>query len=243
MLECNFSYSHYEETLKEIKKNNTFTDFTDTSSKGIILRHDIDYSLEAALKIAEIEHNLDVKSTYFILFHAETYNPFSPSSTNIINKILKFGHRLGFHYDMAYLLQLKSNPSDIIKQELQVLENHFNTSIEVVSAHNPSVNESLMIKLPSTVVDAYSEEFTKKRKYLSDSVQSWREGCFCGYLKNHEGMQILTHPIWWTEDNKNINEIKKILLGGELDSHKKQIDNNFSLYKDYFQNMNKTCSD
>lgn len=237
MPECNFSYSHYEQTLEEIKQHSNFTSFFDSSDRGVILRHDVDYSLHPALKMAEIESKLDVKSTYFILFHSEMYNPFSPSSTNIINKILKLGHSIGLHYDASLILKLKSNPSDIIKQELQAMENHFKTSIKVISAHDPSTNEKLSLKLPSTVLDAYSEEYTKKRKYLSDSVQIWREGCFCKHLKNYERLQVLIHPIWWTKDSRPRNEILKSLIGGDLDYHKREVEKAFVIYKDYIQKL------
>ena len=39
----------------------------------LILRHDIDMSLEAALPIAEIEKNIGVKATYFILLRSDLY--------------------------------------------------------------------------------------------------------------------------------------------------------------------------
>lgn len=240
MHECNFSYSHYEDILKEIKINSDFSSFVDNSDRGIILRHDVDYSLDSALKMAQIENKLNVKSTYFILFHSELYNPFSSSSVNIINQIIKLGHSIGLHYDVSSILQMQSDPSFVLKQELETLENHFKTSIRVVSAHDPSINESLSIELLSTVVDAYSAEYTKKRKYLSDSVQFWREGCFCQHFKNNKNLQVLVHPVWWTEDNQNRNEIMKSLIGTELDTRKKQIDKDCTIYKNYIKKMNQT---
>ena len=65
----------------------------------IILRHDVDCSLELALKIAEIENHLGIDSTFFILFHLELYNPFSPSASKIINQILKLVHNIGLNYN------------------------------------------------------------------------------------------------------------------------------------------------
>lgn len=235
---CDFSYLHYIETLNEIKKNHSFTNFKNCSSNDVILRHDVDSSLELALKIAEIENELSISSTFFILFHSELYNPFSSSSSKIIFQILNLGHEIGLHYNSLTISQIKKNPSDIIKNEIETLEEHFGTVISVVSAHDPSISKKLQIQLPEGVVDAYAENYTVKRKYLSDSVQHWREGCFCKHYKSNNSMQVLTHPIWWTEDNKGWEEIMKSFVDGESDSHKIQVENDVEKYKEYLLKMN-----
>lgn len=83
-----------------------------------------------------------------------------------------------------------------------------------------------------------SDKYFKERKYLSDSVQNWREGCFCKNFRNYKRMQILTHPIWWTADGKNREEIIKTLLGGELDYYKKWVDSLSNKYKKYIGEVN-----
>jgi len=234
---CDFSYTHYIETLNEIKKNQNFTNFKNSSSNDIILRHDVDSSLELALKIAKIENNLGISSTFFILFHSELYNPFSPSSSKIIDQLLSLGHEIGLHYNETIISQIKKNPSNVIKNEIEAFEEHFGTTISVVSAHDPSISKKLEIDLPDGVVDAYSEKYTVQKKYLSDSVQHWREGCFCKHYKNNDSMQVLTHPIWWTEDNKGWEEIMKSFVGGKWDNHKIQVEDDVEKFKDYLQKM------
>ncbi len=234
---CDFSYLHYIETLTEIKKNHNFTNFRNSSSNDIILRHDVDSSLELALKIAKIENDLSISSTFFILFHSELYNPFSPSSSKIISQILRLGHDIGVHYNESLISQIKKKPSDVIKNEIEALEEHFETSISVISAHDPSISKKLEIDLPNGVVDAYSEKYTVQRKYLSDSVQHWREGCFCKHYKNTDSMQVLTHPIWWTKDNKGWEEIMKSFMVEECDNRKYQVENDVEKYKKYLQKM------
>ena len=64
---CNFSYNHYKQTLEKIKKTHKILTFGNSSDKDVILRHDVDASLEAALKMAELENKINVSSTYFIL--------------------------------------------------------------------------------------------------------------------------------------------------------------------------------
>jgi hypothetical protein len=233
MLNCNFSYKHYQNTIKRFKEKYTFSNFNDCSTNDIILRHDIDYSLESAVRIAEIENNLNVKSTYFILFHSEMYNIFSPTSIKYINKIIQLGHDIGLHYDASVLSTLDIEPGKMLIEELNLLENHFNTKINVVSAHNPTLNENL--KIPHNIINAYDPKFTKERKYLSDSVQFWRENCFCSHIGKYEKLQILTHPIWWSEENIPRGEIMNNLIGGNLDVHKRHIEKFSLIYDDYIK--------
>jgi len=134
-------------------------------------------------------------------------------------------------------IEIKKNPVDIIRKEIEILEEHFKTSVSVISAHDPSVSKKFEIRLPDSIVDAYSKQYTMQRKYLSDSVQYWREGCFCKHYKNYDSMQVLTHPIWWTKDNKGLKEIMKSFVGGKWDNHKIQVEDDVEKYKKYLQKM------
>jgi len=238
LLTCNFSYLHYKKTLNEIKKTHKFSNFLNCSKNDIILRHDIDVSLPSALKIAEIENQLDIQSTFFILIHAELYNPFSGKFIEIIKKILKLGHNLGLHYNASIITENNLEPSKSIKKEIEIMEQHYDTEIKVISAHDPMINKKFSIKPPPGVVDAYSPEYTLNRKYLSDSVQFWREGCFCKHFHNHEKMQILTHPIWWSEDNKNRSEIMRMLLNDCMEYYKDEVETLSKKFDNYIQQMN-----
>lgn len=198
-----FTTQHYIATLKKYKETHKFSFFDNCSSNDIILRHDIDFSLDDALRIAQIENELEIKSTYFILLHSELYNPFGfISSKNIIN-ILKLGHQIALHYDETFFHQTGVNISDGIRKEIGILEQHFDTKINVVVRHNPSISgKKIPVDLPSGVVDAMSNDFTLNRKYISDSVRYWRETkghLFCSDENIYSEMQILIHPALWTD--------------------------------------------
>lgn len=149
MTVCNFSYDHYADTLREIKKTHTFSDYETCSDNDVILRHDVDVSLHAALQIARIENELGIQSTYFILFHSELYNPFNTTSSEIIRKILRLGHRVGLHYNSSFIIQNGLDPSETIRLEIELMENHFNTNMNAISPHDPGLNEKLTINPPA----------------------------------------------------------------------------------------------
>ena len=59
----------------------------------VILRHDVDRKPFNALKMAHIETNLGIRSTYY--FRAKT-NTFKPI---LIKQIARLGHEIGYHYE------------------------------------------------------------------------------------------------------------------------------------------------
>lgn len=59
----------------------------------IILRHDVEKLPQNALKIAEIERSLNIRSSYYFRISTGSYNP------PIMQKIAAMGHEIGYHYD------------------------------------------------------------------------------------------------------------------------------------------------
>ena len=75
MIYDDFSYQGYKNIVKEIsvnRRNLCFRDFAngknDDTGSFFILRHDIDYSPESALTMAEMEAEMGLRASYFILF-------------------------------------------------------------------------------------------------------------------------------------------------------------------------------
>lgn len=73
----------------------------------VILRHDVDSRPEKALKIAEIESKMNVKSTYYFRFTKDIFIP------EIIERIRSLGHEVGYHYEV--LSRTHGNFEDAIK--------------------------------------------------------------------------------------------------------------------------------
>ena len=233
---CNFTTAHYIQTLKNYKNTHSFSFFDNCSSNDVILRHDIDFSLHDALRIAKIDNKIGIRSTYFVLLHSELYNPFGYISSKLILEILKLGHKIGLHYDEIFFEQTGTDISTGIEIEINLLKQHFNTDVDVVTRHNPSVRgKKIPIKLPSGVVDAMSGKYTVERKYLSDSVQYWRENCFCNHQDNFQELQITTHPALWTDEGLSRSEILPRILKNLKNFNEKQIQDNSALWERYVE--------
>ena len=116
--------------------------------------------------------------------------------------ILGHGHALGLHFDCA------SYPSVTTEQELAVacnrevamLENWFDTEVEVVSYHRPS--DAALSSGPGATAPrphTYMPVYTKQITYRSDSRGTWSHGHPQESEAWHERLplHILVHPIWW----------------------------------------------
>lgn len=201
---CEFSKQHYFDTLLKAKdlgyEIKRVCDYSD-DKKVILLRHDIDFSLDYAHKLATYEERFGIKSSYYVYLHTQTYNALSPEGMDIIRKIKKLGHEIGLHYDSRYDLKYEDAVlADINKEK----------DIKSYTQHNPSMTKSFHFLDPNDV----------KIKYISDSGRNWREGCFCKWIGKEDKLHVLVHPIWWVGNGNSRAEIVHNMI---LDT-KKNID-------------------
>ena len=61
----------------------------------LFLRHDIDCSLDAAMRMAEFEATMRVRSTYHLMMHSKLYDA---SRSAIPARIAALGHEVGVHF-------------------------------------------------------------------------------------------------------------------------------------------------
>ena len=177
----------------------------DNDDKVILLRHDIDFSLDYAHMLATYEYNLNIKSSYYVYLHSGLYNALSPSGMEIIRKIKNLGHEIGLHYDSRYYLNSEAMIlADILGDDW----NRFTWT-----QHNPSISPKL-----DTLRNPNSK---KELKYISDSGRNWREGCMCKWIGKEDKLHVLVHPIWVVGKGNSRAEILHNMI---LDT-KKNIDN------------------
>lgn len=173
---------------------------SETVKKSVIIRHDVDFSLEKALEMARIEYDLDVKSTYFILLSTNFYNVFSKESFEKLNQIQSLGHEIGLHFDeKRYDIQTIRDMQNCVELEAEILGKLLNTDIKVVSTHRPS---KLILENDiqfHQMINSYSSKYFKSMKYVSDSRMNWREDPIETIESGkYEKLHILTHPFWYS---------------------------------------------
>lgn len=206
-----FTYDGYLRLINLLKeKNYHFCDYLncDEYDKAVIFRHDIDNSLKKALKIAKLEHENNIISTFFVLLSTNFYNVFSKEPNEILKEIMSLGHQIGLHFDeKRYEIPSVKELEYWVERESDILGNAIGKEIKVVSMHRPSkwvLENDIQFE---GIINSYSKKFLLDFKYLSDSRMYWREDVL-GIIESekYDNLHILTHSFWYSDDNKTINE-------------------------------------
>jgi hypothetical protein len=97
-----FTLKMFRKLCDEVKDNKyvpiTVTQYCDgmagSNAKNIIFRHDVDREIGMAFVMAEIEHDMNIRATYYFRFVPEVFRP------ETIGKIGKLDHEIGYHYEV-----------------------------------------------------------------------------------------------------------------------------------------------
>ena len=200
----NFSYDTYSILLKKITESKTCLSFGDFKKNRVnydflLLRHDVDYSPELALKMARLEADLGIKATYFILLSSPHYNLLNSQFIQFPRKLTKMGHEVGLHYDVEVFEAFTSKKQiELLKLECELLSSLACKEVKSIAMHNPSTSGEDIFK-KTNFINAYADQFTKEISYFSDSCGAWRNEFIDCVIKNDfpSQMQLLIHPIFW----------------------------------------------
>lgn len=199
---CEFTLKHYRWLLEQaLASSFTVLPLGESQElapgkKQLILRHDIDFSVEDAYRMALLEHQMGVRATYCVLLHSPTYNIGERASYEGIRGIHALGHEIALHYDMGFFKAAGITPLRGINIEVAFLSELLGQEIRSVSQHRPAT-DGIFAGAASRYTDAYDPKLCKQILYVSDSRQTWRAGCLHEHLAKAEKMQVLIHPEWW----------------------------------------------
>jgi hypothetical protein len=195
---CDFSLDHYRELLAGAHSGGYRFCFFDHEPQAgdLFLRHDVDLSLDAALRLAELEAELEVPATYFLMTRSVFYNLLSPEGDAALSRLRSLGHAVGLHAVHPHV--------DADERFDQVL-----------AWHNP---------VPETMTDevrglenVMGERFFRRDHYRSDSNAHWRSGCPHDELADGEfdWLQLLTHPEIWVYPGATMGQTMLAMLDAE----------------------------
>lgn len=204
-----FTYDVYVEFLKLLQSKYriiTFSEISETYSPYLILRHDIDASLEDALTMAKIENKLKIKSTYFVLFSYNLYNLLEKDSILTLRKISELDHEIGLHYDLDVYETHNRKVTDVLMQEIALLESIVNKPIVSIARHNASMQYQSDLLMTTSYTNAYDNNLYDI--YVSDSCRAWDIESLSRLLSfKDEKAQLLIHPFLWTKQPVERNEL------------------------------------
>lgn len=237
-----FSYDDYRQIIKIIQESGRGMKYPEAQKTDsfVIMRHDVEYSVERSYELSCVESEMGFSSTWFFQITNNTYNPFSRTTKGIIRKMREAGHTIGLHYALDGETDMEKVREQIPKH-LEIMSSMLEFKVDQFSIHRPP-KEALAanFKYPG-IINAYQDDFFtfaegvtgESRldvKYMSDANHIWRYGypdkeSILGSKK----VQILTHPFAW--------------CGEGYDNH----DNYASLlkekYKELVVSVNDECKD
>jgi hypothetical protein len=197
-MKCAFDLAHYGELLAAAKSGGyRFAFFDREPAPGdLLLRHDVDLSLDAALTLAGLEAAAGAQATYFLMTQSIFYNLASPEGEDALGRLRELGHRVGLH---AVYPRLD-------------LDDRFDP---VVAWHNP--DPEFMREPLDGAVNVMQPEYFDPDHYRSDSNQHWRSGCPHEELAagSFEWLQLLTHPEIWAYPGETMRETMLAMLEAE----------------------------
>lgn len=179
----------------------------------LILRHDLDMSIQAARPIAEIEAERGMKAHYFVLLRTEMYNPWSARGRTGLAAIAAAGHDIGLHLDASLYPGSLEALDEACGTECDALAQILGRPVTMVSLHRP---HSSLLGLKSSLggrPHSYQPRFFSDIGYCSDSRGAWHHGHPIEHPAVAEGraLQLLTHPIWWSADGDAISKLDRFV--------------------------------
>jgi hypothetical protein len=195
---CGFSLAHYRELLEAAKAGGyRLAGFDRPPEPGdLIIRHDVDLSLVAAVRVAEVEADAGMWSTWCLMTRSAFYNLDSELGRDSIAELRDLGHAVALH--AVYPRAARDERFDA-----------------VVAWHNPDPE---YMKAPiDGAVNVMEEPYFDPATYRSDSNQHWRNGCPHEALRRgeFEWLQLLTHPEIWAFDGATMRETMESMLDAD----------------------------
>jgi hypothetical protein len=192
---CDFDLRHYVELLDAIEAGGyRYASFDREPEPGtVLLRHDVDLSLDAALRLARLERERGATATYFLMTESVFYNLSSEHGREVLRELRDLGHAVGLHavYPRA---------------------SHDDRFDAVLAWHNP--DPAYVHEPVSGFVNVMQPPWFTKGRYRSDSNQHWREGCPHDDLARGDfgWLQLLVHPEIWVYEGKSMRETMEAML-------------------------------
>lgn len=229
-----FTQQIYTELLKTISAQNykflTFEEFIiykAADEKRVVMRHDVDKLPLNSLQLAEIEHSLGIKATYYFRIVPESWD------INIMKKIAMLGHEIGYHYeemDLAYRQlkiknkKLKIGEDELVDLALEIFMENIKKFREIYPVKTICMHGSPLSKYDNKglwrkynyreygiIAEPYFDVDYNKVFYITDTGRAWNKGESSVRDKVNSGFDLnlksTRHMIELFQQNKMPNKI------------------------------------
>ena len=196
-----FDIREYELLLEAAEEGGYAFRFFDRPPEpgDLFLRHDVDLSLDAALAMARLEAEMDVRATYFLMTRSVFYNLASREGDAAVEELRSLGHAVAHHAVHPHV----------------DLDGRFDA---VVAWHNP---DAAYMRAPvDGAANVMAAPWFDPAHYRSDSNQHWRSGSPLEGLRRREPswLQLLIHPEIWVYPGETMRETMLAFLEADREA-------------------------
>jgi hypothetical protein len=204
-----FTLAEYRELVERTASAYPFADFSivgeaDLASRRFcLLRHDVDYSPSRSLRLARIEAELGVATTYTVQLNSLFYNALERGTRDQLRAIADLGHQIGLHFDAVWHgIADEAALNEGIAWEAATLGRALGVEVRMFSFHNTTpFTMACRASRYGGLWNAYAGVLQEHVSYTSDSNGFWRFRSWRQALdEDPERLQVLTHPGWWDEE-------------------------------------------
>tara|TARA_R110002020_G_scaffold7344_1_gene31019 strand:+ start:263 stop:994 length:732 start_codon:yes stop_codon:yes gene_type:complete len=205
-----FSYNEYKNIIKLIQQFLPIKDFADITTKTdkfCVIRHDIEFSMDRAAKLAEVENKLGINTTYTVQLRNNTYNALSEKNIELVHYIKSLGHCIALHQNPPYMSE--KDLKKYVLKDIETLEHYYGFEIDRYAFHRPKQEQLAMYLDIPNKINCYGKlyfHYFKDKKpdlnvtYLADSNHKWKYGHPIALdFSKVSKLQLNTHPFSWTE--------------------------------------------
>ncbi|WP_276261497.1 hypothetical protein [Haloglomus litoreum] len=219
MGDVTFTYDWYRGFLRTLQdRGYRSRRYTEPPSSGdLYLRHDVDFSPRKALRIASIESEAGLQSTYLFLVTSPAYNLGFKPTREIVAEIQAMGHDVGLHFSTHQYWDADPGRRELRERaaaEFDILSGVVERPSRVLSFHRPP--EWVFGRSYDGFVSTYEPRFFSEVCYLSDSNMRWRDEPPLAQGGTPDALQVLTHPGLWGERDASFEDRLRSEIDREL---------------------------
>lgn len=202
---CGYSLPHYRHLLRAAKTR-YWLPLVREVARGLpdrdflVVRHDVDITPWSALRMAELEAEEGVRTTYYYRLHAPFYNLMDEAAVASVREVAAMGHEVGLHYEPGFFLARGVDPVAGTRADLRTFEELVGFRTHTIAQHQPAQGP-VLAEISAEHPCAYQPALVREIPYFGDSGFHWREGCVCTKF-HHARLHTLIHPHSWVRDGR-----------------------------------------
>lgn len=176
----------------------------------VLLRHDVDYSPAAALRLARKEAERSVRASYFLLLNTFHYNLLAPEHADLPRTLVALGHEVGLHYDVRFLTAFPPERHvELLELQADLLSSLAGAGVVSIARHQPALCGTDPVAGRTHFLDAYGQALYGTMPYVSDSCRAYRDASFAVLSSERppDRFQLVLHPENWNETDRDRTSI------------------------------------